>query len=379
MKLKRFVASDSAKAMRMIKDTFGPDAVILSSHGVEEGVEVVAAVDYDESVVNVKEVINTSSSRSSAPIQDSGEVTSPLNEMRQEIQTLRSMIETQLTLKNPSDVPLHRILLEQLSRLGFSQSMAQKLVQPIRPELNQSQAWQQVLVALDEQLLIFPGRRIEESGIYAFVGPTGVGKTTTLAKLAARFCLRFGPSNLGLITTDSYRIAAHEQLMTYGKILGVNVCLAEDETSLMHTLEKLSDKKLILIDTAGMNPCSPRVKEQMSQLKQYSAISTVLVMSATTQYAVLQQTFEAYSAYSLDQCIITKLDETLGAGAAISVSIENNLPLSYITNGQRVPEDIKFAVTDYLMEKLACDDLYLTQSNRVTHESKFSLKGVNYA
>lgn len=187
-----------------------------------------------------------------------------------------------------------------------------------------------------------------------------------MAKLAARFCLRFGAQNLGLITTDAYRIAAHEQLLTYGKILGVNVCLAEDEASLTRTLQKLADKKLILIDTAGMNPSDERVAIQMQAIQKQACISTVMVMSATSHYQVLHNAIKAYQNYSIDQCILTKIDEAVGVGGAISAHFESKIPLSYITNGQRVPEDIKLAVKDKLLEKINQDDALFNNTQQMS-------------
>lgn len=378
MKLKRFVATDSAKAMRMVKDAFGPDAVILSSHSVEEGVEVVAAVDYDENVINAaqaEQAILTPTPQGESP--QELEI-SPLDDMRAEIQTLRSMIETQLTSSPSVKSPLHQVIASKLQQQGFSPDIIPAIIKAVNPDSNQNQAWQSVYDFLAGQIQIFPGRRIEESGIYAFIGPTGVGKTTTMAKLAARFALRYGANQLGLITTDAYRIAAHEQLMTYGKILGIHVCVADDEASLTRTLQKLSDKKLILIDTAGMNPSDERVTEQMNILKQQSAISLVMVMAATNQYSVLKHMIDAYRPYNVEQSIITKLDESIEIGAAISAHLYSHVPLSYITNGQRVPEDIKLAVKDKLLTKLKAVTTIEASTNHLEAVAS-SLKGELYA
>ena len=347
MKLKRFVAQDAKKALQMVKETFGNDAVILSSHSVDEGIEIVAAVDYDESVIKQSAAIEEVSN-----VKPSEKAVSPLDDMREEIQTLRNMIENQHANYQTQSL-LHGVLQNQLISLGMDYQFANECIKGINPKLNAIQGWNQIIEFIRQKLPLYQGSNIEAGGIYAFIGPTGVGKTTTIAKLAARFSLRFGAENLGLVTMDSYRIAAHEQLMTYGKILGVNVCLAEDEASLTRIIRKLSDKKLVLIDTAGMNPDDSRVSDQLSRLENHAiSINKVLVLSATSHYQVLNNAINIYRKFRIDQCILTKMDEALGIAASIGACIQAHLPISYITNGQRVPEDIKIASINQFIDML---------------------------
>lgn len=363
MKLKRFVAVDTRSAMQQIKATFGPDAVILSSHRVEGGVEVVAAIDFDESILSAQSAVACAEPPTQTkpyPAQ------TPLDDMRQEIQTLRGMLEAQLRGSVGGNEPLHTVLLQKLLYLGVSHTTAAKWVRAVSPELNQQRGWQYILAQIMEQLPIRDTRRIEEGGIYAFVGPTGVGKTTTLAKIAARFTLRFGADKLGLVTMDTYRIAAQEQLVLYGKILGVKVCVAQDEVSLTRVLRQLSDKKLILIDTAGMNPADERVVQQMDVLTTHMhSIAKVLVLPATSHYQVLHDAIKRYQANQVDQCILTKLDESLALGGALSAVIESGLGVSYLTHGQRVPEDIKMATRHQLVEAFAEQERQLFKENNV--------------
>ncbi len=359
MKLKRFVASDTRSAMQQIKAAFGPDAVILSSHHIEGGVEIVAAVDFDESVITTQAAIATAE----PPSQSEQHVKhTPLDDMRQEIMTLRGMLEAQLRGVVGTGDPLQTVMLQKLLYLGVGPTSAASWSRTVTPGLNQHRAWQNILSYISEQIPVQESRRIEEGGIYAFVGPTGVGKTTTLAKLAARFTLRFGADKLGLVTMDTYRIAAQEQLVLYGKILGVNVCMAQDEVSLSRVLRQLSDKKLILIDTAGMNPDDERVAQQMDVLSQHlQSISKVLVMPATSHYQVLIDAIRRYKANQVDQCIITKLDESKAIGGVLSAVIESGLEASYLTHGQRVPEDIKMATRHQLVELFAQQERQLFQ------------------
>lgn len=362
MKLKRFVAADTRSAMQQIKATFGPDAVILSSNRVDGGIEIVAAVDYDESILSTQAAVATAE----PPTQvEKHPVPTPLDDMRQEIQTLRGMLEAQLRGNVGGGEPLHTVLLQKLLYLGVSHNTAAAWVRSVSPNLNQQRAWQHILAHVTELLPIRDTRRIEEGGVYAFVGPTGVGKTTSLAKIAARFTLRFGAENLGLVTMDTYRIAAQEQLILYGKILGVKVCIAQDEVSLARVLRQLSDKKLILIDTAGMNPADERVTQQMHVLSTYlQSISKVLVLPATSHYQVLIDAIKRYQANHVDQCILTKLDESLAVGGALSAVIESGLGVSYLTHGQRVPEDIKMATRHQLVELFAQQEIDLFPADK---------------
>lgn len=362
MKLKRFVAPDTRSAMQQIKAAFGPDAVILSSHHVDGGVEIVAAIDFDESILTTKSAIATAEPASQV---QQHAVHTPLDDMKQEIQTLRGMLEAQLRGTVGGNEPLHTVLLQKLLYLGVSHTTAAVWARSVNPDLNQQRAWQTILAQVTEQIPIRDIGRIEEGGVYAFVGPTGVGKTTTLAKIAARFSLRFGADKLGLVTMDTYRIAAQEQLVLYGKILGVKVCVAQDEVSLARVLRQLSDKKLILIDTAGMNPADERVARQMHVLGTYlQSISKVLVLPATSHYQVLIDAIKRYQANQVDQCILTKLDESLAVGGALSAVIEAGLGVSYLTHGQRVPEDIKMATRHQLVELFAQQEIQLFQSEK---------------
>lgn len=374
MKLKRFVASDTRGAMQQIKATFGPEAVILSSSRVEGGVEIVAAVDFDETVLTTSAAIASAEPITPASIKLDSPPVSPLDDMRQEIQTLRGMLEAQLRAHAGHGEPLHAVLMQKLLYLGVSQITASSLVTKINPGLNEQKAWRQLLSYLSDTLAIRDSRRIEEGGIYAFVGPTGVGKTTTLAKIAARFVLRFGADKLGLVTMDTYRIAAHEQLMLYGKILGVQVCVAQDDVALTRVIRQLNDKKLILIDTAGMNPADERMAAQMDILSsRLHSISTVLVLQATSHYQVLIDTMKRCQPDRIEQCIITKLDESLALGGILSALAETGIEVSYLTHGQRVPEDIKMATRHQLVEQFANQELTLDQMNDNTHKASLDV------
>lgn len=370
MKLQRFVAADTRAAMQQIKATLGSDAVILSSSEVEGGVELVAAIDFDETVLSTEAAVACAEPPSQV---DKSQTQTPFDDLRSEIQTLRGMLEAQLRggSVGGSSEPLHTVLLQKLLYLGVSPTTAAAWTRQVRPDLSQQRAWQAILTLITEQLPIRDTRRIEEGGIYAFLGPTGVGKTTTLAKIGARFALRFGADKLGMVTMDTYRMAAQEQLMLYGKILGVQVCLAHDEVSLTRVLRQLSDKKLVLIDTAGMNPSDPRVTRQMEILGTHmQSIAKVLVLPATSHYQVLIDAIKRYETNLVDQCILTKTDEAQAIGGALSAAIETGLRISYLTHGQRVPEDIKMATRHQLVEIFAQQEqqLFPAENNFISKE-----------
>jgi flagellar biosynthesis protein FlhF len=175
----------------------------------------------------------------------------------------------------------------------------------------------------------------------ALVGSTGVGKTTSVAKLAARYALRHGQRSVALVTTDCYRIGAHEQLFTYGRILGVPVQVASSHEELQSTLASLADRRLVLIDTAGMSQRDLRLAEQLATLRDSGfPLRTYLVLNVTTQLNVLDEAVRAFGKAALEGCILTKVDEAASLGGVLSVVAKHRLPLAYVGDGQRVPEDL---------------------------------------
>jgi flagellar biosynthesis protein FlhF len=198
-----------------------------------------------------------------------------------------------------------------------------------------------------------------------------VGKTTTVAKLAALGAQKYGADKVALITTDTYRIGAYEQLATYGRIIGCSVKQVKDANELAEVLYHLRNKRLVLIDTAGMSQRDLRLTEQLNTLmrNQRVDIRNYLVLSATAQINVLQETVRHFKKVQLSGCIFTKLDESLSLGEIISIAIQNRLPIGYLTNGQRVPEDIRVANSEKLVKK--AEQLYLKRikSQHSRHQS----------
>ena len=284
------------------------------------------------------------------------------NQMKAEMASIRQLLEHQVSGLMWQDMaqkdPNRAMLIDRLSALGISEQLADQIAGFVPTNFDEEESWESALQLLSSQINTTNNDIIHRGGVVSLVGPTGVGKTTTLAKLAARFAQVHGADNLLLISTDTYRIGGFEQLETYGKIIGCPVKLAKDSESLEQLIQQFSSKKLILIDTAGMGQRDMRLAENLSALVANSRIRirNYLVLAANTQHAVMQENVERFKKIPLCGCIFTKLDESLSMGEIISTSIQNGLPIGYLTDGQRVPEDIKVANAEKLVslaEKIA--------------------------
>ncbi|WP_198263316.1 flagellar biosynthesis protein FlhF [sulfur-oxidizing endosymbiont of Gigantopelta aegis] len=281
-----------------------------------------------------------------------------MTSMQAEIKSLRGILENQLSglawgnfsRSNPHQAEL----LSRLYRLGIKSSLSEKIVKQLKSEPDDSleDNWRRVLSIIARNIPVPEEDLLDEGGIIALVGPTGVGKTTNIAKLAARFTLKYGAKNLALVTTDSYRVGAHEQLKTYGRILGVPVYVANDENELKQVLSRLEDKQLVLVDTAGMSHRDLRLTQQLSMLRHsHEKIKILAVLSASTQTLAMDEVIKTLNAKELDGCIVSKVDESTSIGGIISILIENKLQLNYISDGQKVPEDIHLANTTSLLKQ----------------------------
>ncbi len=280
--------------------------------------------------------------------------------MRREMASIRSLLEHQLSGLMWQEVerrePLRAMLIKRLEKLGLSSEFADQLAGYIPESTPANEAWTDLMDLLADQVITVRGNLLEAGGVIALLGPTGVGKTTTIAKLAAQAAMEFGPEEIALVTTDTYRIGAHEQLATYGRILGCPVRVAKDADDLADILYQLRHRRLVLLDTAGMGQRDIRLSEQLDTLMQNSGadIKSLLVMPATAQRRVLQETLEHFRRIPLSGCVLTKLDESLSLGEVLCVTLENALPVAYLADGQRVPEDIRPASGKYLVRR-ACE------------------------
>ncbi len=284
----------------------------------------------------------------------SKKMTEILNEMRD----MRDVFESQLTTiawgNAQQHYPAKSQILNNLLSAGFSAALSRMISENLPENLDSAKAtaWVKSILARNLNNISDDSNMLNQGGIFALIGPTGVGKTTTTAKLAARYVMKHGTESLGLITTDAYRIGGHEQLRIYGKILGVMVHAVKDEADLKIALNELKNKRTILIDTVGVSQRDSMVTEQIAMLSNAnSPIKKLLCLNATNTSETLTDVIRAYKGKGLDGSIITKIDEAVTIGGVLDVIIRSKLKLFYLANGQRVPEDIHLANKDYLIQK----------------------------
>ena len=247
--------------------------------------------------------------------------------------------------------PVRAMVIKWLTKAGFSEDIADQLASYIPEDASSTEVQQYIQALLQDKIYIGKNEILSQGGAIALLGPTGVGKTTTIAKLAAQFAMKYGAEQVALITTDTYRIGAHEQLATYGKIMGCSVRVAKDADELSEILYLFREKRLVLIDTAGMGQRDIRLSEQLDTLMRNSRVNiqSYLVVSSTAQRRVVEEAIEHFKRIPLSGCILTKVDESIGLGELLSVTMQHALPISYVTTGQRVPEDIEIATVDNLI------------------------------
>jgi flagellar biosynthesis protein FlhF len=387
MKIKRYLAASMRLALDQVRVEQGSDAVILSSRRTPEGIEVIAAVDYDETLMTAAGAGRAAApspqaataapkpapkpappgalaavaarapaslaAPSAAPLRPASPQSAPdlgLLAMRSEFQDLRHTLESGLANLGWSDQrrrePLKARLLEDLSALDIAPDVAMQLAALMPPGTRSQNQAHLPVALLAKHLPVAADFTAKDGGIVAVVGSTGVGKTTTIAKLAARWALRHGSEDLALVSTDGYRIGAREQLSTYARIIGAPMYAANSGKELAQVLNRLKTKKLILIDTAGMGPRDSRLAEQLSVLQSGAARARLyLALPAQGEAQALEEMTQAFARLAPVACILTKVDEAASLGAALSTALRHRLPIAYFCNGQRVPEDLHAAYT----------------------------------
>lgn len=277
-------------------------------------------------------------------------------EVMEEIRSLRKIVEQHMAGFAWGEVarsePVKTEILRQMLDAGFSPQFARELIADLPHEMSSSEAMAWVKGAADRSLLTIGGEGdiVDRGGVYALVGPTGVGKTTSTAKLAARCVLRHGPSKVALVTTDGYRIGAHEQLRIYGRILGVSVHLVKDAAELRQTLDELQHKHMVLIDTMGMSQRDKLVPEMTDMLSGCN-VQRLLLLNSTSRGDTLDDVVRAYAGATLAGCILTKIDEAASLATVLDVIMRHRLQLLYVSNGQRVPEDLHLPNRSYLLHR----------------------------
>lgn len=441
MNVSRHIARDMRTALAMVRDLHGPDAVILSNRKVPEGIEITAAVDYDESqfeppkvetnrysfpavdetrekpvasaktdhldrtskaasaiskvteqadpdldfTVELSHAAQSVSQKPSIPSdranssgqaeqirqalperpkeqnnRTSGAVIwtqeSMLDDMRKELQSLKSLVETQISGFAWGDMsrrnPVRAGVLRKLVALGLSPAVARHIAYRTPEEIGHRKAWYRALAMFARQVPIAGDTILTNGGVVALVGPAGVGKTTLIAKLAVQYAARHGRENVALITTDSNRFGAFDQLRNLGSVLKIPVQAAGTRQELEVALDNFMDRPLVLIDTAGLSHRDERLVESLEILRSStSMLKACLVLSATTQADALEQMIRSFKPVDPCGCMITKVDESTSLGPLLSAVVEHKLPLTYYSEGQKIPDDLKISQIQDLIGK----------------------------
>ncbi|SEQ95114.1 flagellar biosynthesis protein FlhF [Nitrosomonas sp. Nm51] len=407
MKVKRYLAATSREALRKVKADLGAEAIILSNRQTDAGVEIMALADTDmTSLVDTQQTGHLKTQEKNKPTasetnsahhssvhgaqnilpktENETAVRIPENivseefvqTVMKEIHAMKCTLEDQLATvawgnnaqRNPEKMKVLRTLLN----AGFSPLLSRRLVDKLSAGLDYTQSMKQAVSALTFNLhTASDDEMIKKGGVYALVGATGVGKTTTIAKLAARSVIRHGAEKVALLTTDSYRIGGHEQLRVYGRLLGLSVRNIQDADDLQLTLSELRNKHIVFIDTVGMSHRDQMMAEQIAMLgNPETVINKILVISAASSDRTLDEIITAYRKYVIHGCIVTKVDEAAGLGVALDAVIRRKLVLHYVTNGQKVPEDIHAANPRYLLHRIF---------NAKSGDSAFTLQDAEFA
>jgi flagellar biosynthesis protein FlhF len=262
--------------------------------------------------------------------------------MMNELREMKGLIEERFGVLAFMDrmqrQPAQARLAQKLLDAGFSPALVRKLADGMAADVADEIAWAGAVLERNLATNEHEPALEDQGGVYALIGSTGVGKTTSTAKIAAAFAAKYGAANLGLVTLDAYRVGAHEQLRAYGRILGVPVHTAHDRVTLEDLLDLLSAKKMVLIDTAGIGQRDARTRELLDMLG-HRAINKLLVVNAAAQGETIEDVLLAYRASQCAGVVLSKLDEALKLGPALDALIRHKLKVVGVANGQRVPED----------------------------------------
>ena len=407
MKVKRFVADNMQLALKMVSAELGPDAVIVSSRRLDNGMEVVASSEMLGEIDSAKqseldrqlrlqreleaakqaarasaaqrqEYAADTAARYAPQQRDSQQASAQVSRTEADVAAATRLAEQAVEARKQSEETYQTRLQEMQGELrelkdwlvshqgsawdtrrpltwqqsqlwqrcqdiGLEPAWADRVVSMSDQSGDLEQAWKSALGVIQSDLPLLPQGVLEKGGTIALVGPTGAGKTTTLGKIAARFVQRHGPDSVAFVTLDNYRMAAHDQLQAFARILGVEMKVVLQNGDLVKTLSTLRKKKLVLIDSAGLASQDPHFSSQLSMLKQTGRdVRKFLVLPLTSQARCLQENYEHFKPAGLDGCIFTKLDECFSLGAGLSVAALTRLPLTLITDGPHIPDDLHY-------------------------------------
>ncbi|MEQ1837245.1 MAG: flagellar biosynthesis protein FlhF [Candidatus Nitrotoga sp.] len=359
MSVRKFIAPTARQALRDIRNELGDEAVILSNRRVGEGVEIIALAN-EEQLSGIKDQLSEIKGQVSGIGKESSSAMVSESPILIEIKSMQNMLQQQFAALSWNEAqhrdPQRAGLLRRMLNSGFSALLARRLLDKMPAGKEQAESWIKQVLRHNLHVAGEADDIVAKGGVYALIGPTGVGKTTTTAKLAARAVVRYGADKVALLTTDSYRIGAYEQLKIYGKILGVAVHAVKDTDDLRLTLSALRHKHLVLIDTVGMGQRDERVGDQ-NEMFDATGVRRLLLLNATSGGDTLEDVVRMYrgsvsqeTVSNITGCIVTKLDEAVNFGAVLDVAVRHRLVMHYMTNGQRVPEDLHSINLDYLLQ-----------------------------
>ncbi|MEO8315531.1 MAG: flagellar biosynthesis protein FlhF [Pseudomonadota bacterium] len=364
MKIKTYTASDMRQVLRLVRDEHGPDAVMLSSRQTPEGVEVTVAMEPEAEVAAVAapEFTTTTGNEFAALMSQAAAAAAPAPApvpapappplavdavVSAELRSMRHLLEWQLSQLAWNDLtrraPALAELLKQLTEMGVSSQLATTLLSELPAGLAPEDAQRRVLAHLARHLSVTGDELLDHGGRVAFVGPTGIGKTTGIAKLAARWVMRHGTRDIALVSMDDQRFGAHEQLRVLGRLLGVECYTISDPAELPALLERLPLHRMVLIDTAGISPRDPDLEVRAAELLKVvgpAQIDIWLTLSAGAQAGVLEECLQEFAFFGPQAIMLTKVDEAASLGGALSALVAAGLPVSYVSEGSRIPEDL---------------------------------------
>jgi flagellar biosynthesis protein FlhF len=405
MKIKRYFASDTRKALRQVRDDLGPDAIIISNRSVDDGVEILAAEDFDEELASKGEFdtrdaeeVTATPPATSTPTDTDAESSnaSPASEevltsdailkalkkkpataksknrpaapkadkesdliatMRNELAHLRGMMENQFNLVSmgqwSQNSPIRSELVQHLTRVGLTPALAAKLVGTLAnvEKLTPQLATRNALALLTREIPINNQSILEQRGAVALIGPAGAGKTTTIAKLTSQFTRLHGNRNIILVSADNHRIGAHEQLLAYSELFDVPLLRARDYQEIRQIIHAVGNQSLVLVDTGSLTQQDLRSPQNMPTMQKDLDIRNYLVLPATNQTPMLERIVSSFSHCSISGAIITKVDEAPNLGGALTAIINGKMPVSYWSDGMNVDSHLYQATAKHLVAK----------------------------
>ncbi len=395
MKIKTYTARDMKAALRQIKEEQGPDAVMLNTRHFAGGVEVSVAVEPEEAVLAqipaiasqaagdfaavLARAANPAPQLSSASLALAAQAVAPAIDtgVGDELRSMRHLLESQLSQLAWTDLtrraPATAQLLQDMTAMGLGANLVTELLHELPSGIDADDAHRRTLAALTRRIHVTGDALLDNGGRVAFVGPTGVGKTTGIAKLAARWVMRHGSRDLALISLDNARFGAHEQLRVLGRLLGVECYALDEPAGLPGLLARLPQHRMVLIDTAGISPRDTHMNERvaaMGDVARRSNIDLWLTLSAGAQAGVIDDAMRAFRAFDPRALLLTKLDEAASLGGILSALAQSSLPLSYVAGGPRIPEDL----TPARAHQLVARAVFLARSSDTTVGEEFLVR-----